>query len=163
MKQAPLRAFRCLPRLSTGISSGVWLMQSALPPGGGLNKTTRVPCSARSVANRSGPGPRAGFVVRTTCPQAKPEGALGPRGSAPIQLGSGGMARRALSPRFGWLFSMAALLATLIGLFWPAIAAYTPISASTAPDPVRITDYRAQFGVTSGGDLAAVEKITAQF
>src|SRR3954452_10231123 len=142
MKQAPLRALRCLPRLSTGISSGVWLMQSALPRGGALNKTTRVPF-----------GPARSRIARDP----------GARGAARIRLGSDAMARRSLSPRFGWLFSMAALLLTLVGLLWPAVAAYVPVSASTAPDPVRITDYRARFGVASDGDLAAVEQITAEF
>ena len=49
-------------------------------------------------------------------------------------------------------------------LFIPAVAALVPTSETvTGPDPVRVTDYTANYVVTAEGDLVAKEQITAEF
>src|SRR5215213_9977107 len=57
-----------------------------------------------------------------------------------------------------------ALVVTAVVLFIPAAAALVPTTQTVSgPDPVRISDYTADYVVTADGDLAAVEKVTAEF
>jgi hypothetical protein len=56
-----------------------------------------------------------------------------------------------------------ALLLTAVGLLWPVVPAILPGSASTQPDPVTVTDYRADLRVEASGTLHAEERITATF
>src|SRR5690349_9890011 len=57
-----------------------------------------------------------------------------------------------------------ALVVTAGVLFIPALAALVPTDpTTTGPDPVRITDYTADYVVTAGGDLVAKEQITTEF
>ena len=49
-------------------------------------------------------------------------------------------------------------------VFLPALFALAPTEGtSTGPDPVRITDYTADYVVTAEGDLVAKERITTEF
>ena len=63
--------------------------------------------------------------------------------------------------RFALRVIVLAVAAALVVL--PVIAGVGSDDASTAPDPVRITDYRADFVVTSDGTLAAKETLTTDF
>jgi hypothetical protein len=56
-----------------------------------------------------------------------------------------------------------ALLAALAILFIPVLAAMTPSSSSTAPDPVTITSYDAHYSVDREGTLTATETIVGDF
>src|SRR3954452_11369455 len=73
------------------------------------------------------------------------------------------MARSPLTPRHAWVLTIAAVFLTLVGLLWPVVAAVVPSDASTAPDPVKITDYSTAFKVSADGDLSATERVTTQF
>src|SRR5688500_7071052 len=56
-------------------------------------------------------------------------------------------------------FSLVAIVA-----LWPVAAAYLPSTAeSVAPDPVTITNYRADLEIDEDGKLTAVETLTTQF
>ena len=61
------------------------------------------------------------------------------------------------------LLAVAVLLLTLVGLLLPATAAFETQDSSTTPDPVTITDYKADFTLAKDGRLGAVESITADF
>src|SRR3954447_2077717 len=73
------------------------------------------------------------------------------------------MARSPLTPRHAWVLTIVAVFLTLGGLLWPVVAAVVPSDASTAPDPVKITDYSTAFKVSADGDLSATERVTTQF
>jgi uncharacterized membrane protein YgcG len=64
--------------------------------------------------------------------------------------------------RRGALTALAVLL-TAAGLLWPVVPALVPASASTQPDPVTVTDYRADLRVETDGTLYAEERIAATF
>src|SRR3954453_21413731 len=73
------------------------------------------------------------------------------------------MARSPLTPRGAWGLTILAVILTLVGLLWPVVAAVVPSDASTAPDPVKITDYSTAFKVSADGELSATERVTTQF
>src|SRR5687768_6868749 len=73
------------------------------------------------------------------------------------------MARSAVSQRGAWGFTIIAMLLTVVGLFWPVLAAMVPPTVEAAPEVVTITDYRAEFTVQENGDLEVVERITGLF
>jgi len=64
--------------------------------------------------------------------------------------------------RRGVLTALATLLAA-VGLLWPVVPALLPDTAEPQPDPVTITDYRADLRVDEDGVLRAEEQITARF
>jgi uncharacterized membrane protein YgcG len=64
--------------------------------------------------------------------------------------------------RRGVLTALVVLLTT-VGLLWPVVPALVPGSASPQPDPVTVTDYRADLRVEAAGTLYAEERITATF
>ncbi|HEY0775454.1 MAG TPA: DUF2207 domain-containing protein, partial [Nocardioidaceae bacterium] len=64
--------------------------------------------------------------------------------------------------RRGVLTALATLLAA-VGLLWPVVPALLPDTAEPQPDPVTITDYRADLRVDEDGVLRAEEEITARF
>src|SRR5690349_21046576 len=78
-------------------------------------------------------------------------------------LGSGAMRTRTLTSLGAWAFTVAAVLLTIVGLLYPLAAPLFATGADAGPDPVRITDYRADFQVSDSGRLDAVETITAEF
>jgi Predicted membrane protein (DUF2207) len=61
---------------------------------------------------------------------------------------------------FGWLIT---LLFLAFGVLWPLVFTGGRSEASDAPDPVVITNFKADFVVDSDGRLDAVETITADF
>ena len=61
------------------------------------------------------------------------------------------------------LASTLVALVTAAGLFWPLLQSLDSTSAVSGPDPVVISDYRADYTVDAQGDLDAVETITADF
>ncbi len=73
------------------------------------------------------------------------------------------MAGHGWGARGGWGTRVLLVVGTLVGLLWPVAAALVPADTSTPPDPVRLTDYRADFTVTADGRLSAVERLTAEF
>ncbi len=73
------------------------------------------------------------------------------------------MARSAVSQRGAWVFTILALLLTVVGLFWPVLVYLAPQSTAASPEVVTITDYRADFQVGKDGSVDVVEKITGQF
>ncbi len=61
------------------------------------------------------------------------------------------------------LVSALVALITLGGLFWPLAEQFDNSGSSTSPDPVTITNYRADYAISADGGLEAVETITAEF
>ncbi|GAA1925448.1 DUF2207 domain-containing protein [Nocardioides marmoribigeumensis] len=59
--------------------------------------------------------------------------------------------------------TVVAVLLTAGLLLWPWLAAMDPQEGGSGPDPVRITDYRADFTLARDGVLRATETITAFF
>jgi uncharacterized membrane protein YgcG len=56
-----------------------------------------------------------------------------------------------------------ALLLTAVGLLWPVVPALFAGSGQPQPDPVTVTDYRADLRVDRSGTLYAEERVTATF
>ena len=73
------------------------------------------------------------------------------------------MARSAVSQRGTWFFTGAAILLTVVGLFWPVMDYLALPEAEAAPEVVTITDYKASFTVDEDGSLDVVERITGDF
>lgn len=61
------------------------------------------------------------------------------------------------------LLRVGALVAAAALLFFPVLAAMTPSSTSTAPDPVTVTTYDAHYSVDRNGVLTGTEKIVGDF
>ena len=60
------------------------------------------------------------------------------------------------------LWLIAAPFILFAAMFWPLIG-IVPTDGTEPPDPVKITDYQAQYNVNAVGDLQAVETLTALF
>ena len=58
------------------------------------------------------------------------------------------------------LLRVFAILAVGALLFIPLLAGLVPTSQSSSPDPVRVTEYDAQYAVDEDGTLIAEETIT---
>jgi len=60
--------------------------------------------------------------------------------------------------------SLLVLLIVALAAMWPVAAAYIPSDdEAIAPDPVTITNYRADMEIDENGRLEAVETLTTQF
>ncbi len=73
------------------------------------------------------------------------------------------MARKTLGSISVTLMTVVATVAASAALLWPTVAYVVPQPGSTSPDPVTITDYKADFRVEADGRLIAVETLTASF
>ncbi len=60
------------------------------------------------------------------------------------------------------LWLIAAPFLVLAAMFWPLIG-IVPTNSSEPPDPVKVSDYQAQYDVSPNGDLQAVETLTGVF
>jgi len=73
------------------------------------------------------------------------------------------MARKILGSTSVTLLTVFATVVATAAMLWPAVAYVVPQTASSSPDPVTITDYKADFRVDDDGRLAAVETLTTSF